>query len=135
MRHKMRGRKFGRESDHRKLMLKNLVLSLIEHGRINTTQAKAKEIRSLTERVITYGKKGTVHHRRMAFKILNNKDMVKKVFDQLAPKYSEREGGYTRVLKNGYRRGDCAPMAIIEFVENEPVEKKKKKTKTENLAK
>ncbi len=97
MRHKMRGRKFGRESDHRKLMLKNLVLSLIEHGRINTTQAKAKEIRSLTERVITYGKKGTVHHRRMAFKILNNKDMVKKVFDQLAPRYSEREGGYTRV--------------------------------------
>jgi large subunit ribosomal protein L17 len=135
MRHKMRGRKFGRESDHRKLMLKNLVLSLIEHGRINTTQAKAKEIRSLTERVITYGKKGTVHHRRMAFKILNNKDMVKKVFDQLAPRYSEREGGYTRVLKNGYRRGDCAPMAIIEFVENEPVEKKKEKTKTVNPAK
>jgi len=125
MRHKMRGRKFGRESDHRKLMLKNLVLSLIEHGRINTTQAKAKEIRSLTERVITYGKKGTVHHRRMAFKILNNKDMVKKVFDELAPKYTDRAGGYTRVLKNGFRRGDCAPMAIIEFVENEPVEKKK----------
>lgn len=135
MRHKMQGRKFGRESDHRKLMLKNLVLSLVEHGRINTTQAKAKEIRSLAERVITYGKKGTVHHRRMAFKILNNKDMVKKVFDELAPKYADREGGYTRVLKNGFRKGDCAPMAIIEFVEGKAVEEKKGKIKTEDIAK
>ena len=135
MRHKMHGRKFGRESDHRKLMLKNLVLSLVEHGRINTTQAKAKEIRSLAERVITYGKKDTVHHRRLAFKILNNKDMVKKVFDELAPKYTDREGGYTRVLKNGFRKGDCAPMAIIEFVEGEVVEKKKEKIKTEDIAK
>jgi len=135
MRHKMQGRKFGRESGHRKLMLKNLVLSLIEHGRINTTQAKAKEIRSLAERVITYGKKGTVHHRRMAFKILNNRDMVKKVFDELAPQYTDREGGYTRVLKNGYRKGDCAPMAIIEFVQGEVTDKKKDDIKTEDIAK
>jgi large subunit ribosomal protein L17 len=135
MRHKMKGRKFGLESDHRKLMLKNLVLSLVEHGRINTTQAKAKEIRGLAERVITYGKKNTVHHRRLAFKILNNKDMVKKVFDELAPKYVDREGGYTRVLKNGFRRGDCAPMAIIEFVEDEITENQKEKIKTEDIAK
>ena len=135
MRHKMQGRKFGRESDHRKLMLRNLVLSLVEHGRINTTQAKAKEIRSLAERVITYGKKGTVHHRRMAFKILNSRDMVKKVFDEIAPKYTDREGGYTRVLKNGFRKGDCAPMAIIEFVEGEAVEKKISKIKTEDITK
>lgn len=135
MRHRIQGRKFGRETDHRKLMLKNLVLSLIEHGRINTTQAKAKEIRSLAERVITYGKKGTVHHRRLAFRILNDKTMVKKVFDELAPKYAAREGGYTRVLKNGFRKGDCAPMAIIEFVEGESTEEKKKKIKTEDISK
>lgn len=135
MRHKMKGRKFGRESDHRKLMLKNLVLSLVEHGRINTTQAKAKEIRSLAERVITYGKKGSVHHRRLVFKILNNRDMVKKVFDELAPLYTNRDGGYTRVLKNGFRKGDCAPMAIIEFVEGDTSEKKKENIKSEDITK
>ena len=115
MRHRLSGRKFGRETGHRNLMLKNLVASLVKHERINTTQAKAKEIRSLAERVITYGKKGTVHHRRLAFKVLKNRDLVKKVFDEIAPRFETTEGGYTRVLKNGYRRGDCAPMAIIEF--------------------
>ncbi len=117
MRHKVSGRKFGREKGHRDLMLKNLVASLVKHERINTTQARAKEIRSLAERVITYGKKGTVHHRRLTFKVLKNRDLVKKVFDEIAPKFETTEGGYTRVLKNGYRRGDCAPMAIIEFTE------------------
>ncbi|MCD4819508.1 MAG: 50S ribosomal protein L17 [Candidatus Cloacimonetes bacterium] len=117
MRHRVKGRKFGRPKGHRDLMLKNLVVSLIDHGRISTTIAKAKEIRSLTERVITYGKRGTVHHRRLAFKILNNKDLVKKVFDEIAPKFVNINGGYTRVLKNGFRHGDCAPMSIIEIVE------------------
>ncbi len=119
MRHKVHGRKFGREKGHRDLMLKNLVVSLVDHGRINTTQARAKEIRGLAERVITYGKKGTVHHRRMAFKILQNRDLVKKLFDEIAPGFANREGGYTRIMKNGYRTGDCAPMAIIEFVEHD----------------
>ena len=117
MRHRVSGRKLGREKGHRNLMLKNLVASLVKHERINTTQAKAKEIRSLAERVITYGKKGSVHHRRLAFKVLKNRDLVKKVFDEIAPRFVTTEGGYTRVLKNGYRRGDCAPMAIIEFTE------------------
>jgi len=131
MRHRVRGRKFGREKGHRDLMLKNLVASLVKHERINTTQARAKEIRSLTERVITYGKKGTVHHRRLAFKVLKNRDLVKKVFDEIAPRFVTTEGGYTRVLKNGYRRGDCAPMAIIEFTQREEVkaEAKPKKKK------
>ena len=131
MRHKVSGRKFGREKGHRNLMLKNLVASLVKHERINTTQAKAKEIRSLAERVITYGKKGTVHHRRLAFKVLKNRDLVKKVFDEIAPRFETIEGGYTRVLKNGYRRGDCAPMAIIEFSQGseqkEEAKPKKKK--------
>jgi large subunit ribosomal protein L17 len=117
MRHRVSGRKFGREKGHRDLMLKNLVVSLFEHGRINTTVAKAKEIRGLAERVITYGKKGTLHHRRLAFKVLQNKTLVNKLFDEIAPGYGDRAGGYTRVLKNGYRRGDCAPMAIIELVQ------------------
>ena len=117
MRHKVSGRKFGREKGHRDLMLKNLVVSLLDHGRITTTVAKAKEIRGIAERVITYGKKGTLHHRRLAFRVLQNKTLVKKVFEEIAPGYGDREGGYTRVLKNGYRLGDCAPMAIIELVE------------------
>ncbi|MFO7895325.1 MAG: 50S ribosomal protein L17 [Candidatus Cloacimonadales bacterium] len=117
MRHRVSGRKFGREKGHRDLMLKNLVVSLLDHGRINTTVAKAKEIRGLAERVITYGKKGTLHHRRLAFRVLQNKTLVNKLFDEIAPGYSDRPGGYTRVLKNGYRLGDCAPMAIIELVQ------------------
>jgi len=131
MRHRVSGRKFGREKGHRDLMLKNLVASLVKHGRINTTQARAKEIRGLAERVITYGKKGTVHHRRLTFKVLKNRDLVKKVFDEIAPRFETTEGGYTRVLKNGYRRGDCAPMAIIEFTQREEkaVETKPKKKK------
>ena len=131
MRHRVSGRKFGREKGHRDLMLKNLVASLVKHGRINTTQARAKEIRGLAERVITYGKKGTVHHRRLTFKVLKNRDLVKKVFDEIAPRFETTEGGYTRVLKNGYRRGDCAPMAIIEFTQGaekkEEAKSKKKK--------
>ncbi len=136
MRHKVRGRKFGRERDHRRLLMRNLVSSLVEHGRINTTQTKAKELRGLAERLITYGKKDTVHHRRLAYKVLQNRDLVKKVFDELAPRYQSTEGGYTRVLKNGYRKGDSAPMAIIEFVQKEEIlEKKEKKIKTKDLTK
>lgn len=121
MRHKMHGRKFGREADHRKAMLKNLVISLLKHGRIETTVAKAKEMRGLTERVLTYAKKGTLHHKRLAFSILHNHQLVKTVFDEIAPKYANRPGGYTRVIKTRMRRGDCAPMAIIELVEGEEI--------------
>ena len=113
----MKGRKFGREADHRNLMMKNLVVSLLTHGRIQTTIAKAKEMRGLTERVITYGKKGDLHNRRLAFAVLKNHQLVKKLFDEIAPKYSNRPGGYTRVIKTTIRRGDAAPMAIIELVE------------------
>lgn len=134
MRHKVSGRKFGRERDHRRLLIKNLVSSLVEHGRINTTLAKAKEIRSIAERIVTCGKKGTVHHRRMAFKFLNDRTLVKKVFDDIAPMYNDRNGGYTRVLKNGYRKGDSAPMAIIEFVQGSSSDNKDN-IKAEDLAK
>ncbi len=117
MRHRVDGRKFGRETGHRKAMLRNLVKDLVKHESINTTQARAKEMRKLAERIITYGKKGSIHHRRLAFSVLQDKTLVKKVFDELAPKFQERSGGYTRIMKTGFRRGDCAPMAIIQFVE------------------
>jgi|SRR5690554_1333899 len=117
MRHRVKGRKLGLESDHRDLMLNNLVKSLIEHGRINTTLARAKEMRSIAERCITYGKKNDVHNRRLAYKVLQDRDLVKKLFEEIAPNYTDRNGGYTRVLKAGNRKGDNAPMAIIEFVD------------------
>jgi large subunit ribosomal protein L17 len=134
MRHKVRGRSFGRATGHRDAMLENLVKSLVQHERINTTLAKAKEIRSLAERVITFGKNGSVHHRRLAFKVLGDRTLVKKVFDELAPGYLNRKGGYLRVLKNGFRHGDCAPMAVIEFVEREQISASSENIKPEDLA-
>ncbi len=126
MRHKVRGRKLGRERDYRRLLMKNLVKSLIMHGRINTTLAKAKELRSIAERLVTYGKNGTVHHRRLAYRYLNDRTLVKKLFDEIAPRFKNINGGYTRVIKNGYRLGDNARMAIIEYVEGNPVESEDK---------
>lgn len=131
------GRKFGREKSSRKLMLNNLVKSLVEHETLNTTQAKAKEAKRVAERIITFGKKGTVHHRRMAYKYLRSRDLVKKVFDELAPRYKDINGGYTRVLKSGFRKGDYAPMAILQFVQVETKEpqktEKSKKIKLKDL--
>jgi len=136
MRHRVEGRKLGREKDHRIAMMRNLVISLIKHERINTTLAKAKETRRLAERVITYGKRGEIHHRRLAFKVLHDRTLVKKLFDEIAPRFTERNGGYTRIMKNGYRRGDNAQMAIIELVAKENiVAKKSDNIKSEDLAK
>jgi len=126
MRHRVQGRKFGRESAHRKAMLRNLVKSLILHQKLKTTVAKAKEVRSLAERVVTYAKANDVHNRRMAYKILQDRDLVGKLFDEIGPRFTERQGGYTRVIKCGYRRGDCAPMAIIEYVDRPEVIKEEK---------
>ena len=130
MRHKKKGRKFGIEADHRKAMMNNLVISLLTHGRIETTISKAKEMRSLAERVITYGKEGSLHHKRLAFSILHNHQLVKKLFDEIAPKYTNRQGGYTRIIKTRFRRGDCAQLAFIELVEADVVETIKK---TDNI--
>jgi large subunit ribosomal protein L17 len=129
MRHRVEGRKLGRPSDQRSAILKNLVKSLIMHERIKTTTARAKEARRLTERVITYGKRaqeetGSVHQQRMAFRILGDHDLVKKVFDELVPRYTARTGGYTRILQIGFRKGDCAPMALLELVDRKIPEKK-----------
>ena len=133
MRHRVEGRKFGRETDARRLMMRNLVKSMVEHGQINTTLAKAKEMRRFVERVVTYGKNNTVHSRRLAYSVLGDRDLVKKLFDDIAPAFANRKGGYTRVIKAGFRRGDNAPMAIIQFVEESTITAKKDAIKAEDL--
>jgi len=114
--HHVTGRKLSRYKDQRTALLRGLVTELIRHERITTTLAKAKETRVVAEKLITHGKKGTVHHRRLALAQIPDKQVVKKVFDDLAPKYEDRAGGYTRILKLGRRQGDGAAMALIELV-------------------
>jgi large subunit ribosomal protein L17 len=129
MRHRMEGRQFGRNSSHRKALFRNLVTSLLEHGRIETTEAKAKEIRGIAEKMITLGKRGDLHAKRMALAYIQSRDVVAKLFDEIGPRSAERNGGYTRVIKTRVRLGDSAPMAVIELVDREvaaaaPKEKK-----------
>ena len=114
--HRVAGRNLSRYKDQRKALLRGLTADLIKHERIKTTLAKAKETRIVAEKLITHGKKGTLHHRRLALSQLPNKQIVKKVFDELAPRYAERPGGYTRVVKLGPRQGDGASMTVIELV-------------------
>lgn len=117
MNHRKTGRKLGRSSAHRKALFRNMVTSLLEHEQIRTTDAKAKELRGVAEKMITLGKKGTLHARRNALRTIRSKDVTAKVFDELAERYRDRPGGYTRVIKLGQRPGDAAPMAIIELVD------------------
>ena len=109
-------RKLGRRSDHRNAMLRNQVQSLLEHGRIQTSVTRAKEAQRMAEKMITLGKKGDLHSRRQVLSYVYKEEVVKKLFDEIAPKYAERNGGYTRVLKLGPRRGDSTEMAILELV-------------------
>jgi large subunit ribosomal protein L17 len=124
MRHLKAGRKFGRTSAHRKALFRNLVGALIQRERISTTLAKAKELRGKVEKTITLGKRGTLHARRQAFKLVPAKDAVQKVFGPLAERYAKRPGGYTRIIRIGHRKGDDAPMAFIELVDREGDEAK-----------
>jgi len=114
--HRVSGRKLSRYKDQRKALMRGLVAALITHERITTTLAKAKETRITAEKLITHGKKGSLHHRRLALAQVPNKKVVEKVFDEVAPRYAERQGGYTRIVKLGPRQGDAAPMAVIELV-------------------
>jgi large subunit ribosomal protein L17 len=116
MRHLKSGRKLNRTSSHRKAMFKNMAASLIEHEVIRTTLQKAKELRSVAEPLITLAKKDSVANRRLAFSRLRSDAAVGKLFAELGPRYQERPGGYMRILKNGFRTGDAAPMAIVELV-------------------
>ncbi len=116
MRHRVAGRHLSRPTDQRLALYRGLVRDLLIHERIQTTEAKAKEIRGMVDRVITYGKKGTLHHRRLALAYLPDKDVVAKVFSELSQRYADRPGGYTRVLKLAPRAGDGAHMALMELV-------------------
>lgn len=109
-------RKLGRPTDHRTAMLRGLTTYLLENGKIETTVTRAKEVRAMAERMITLGKNDTLHSRRQALSYITKEDVVKKLFDEIAPKYEDRNGGYTRIIKTGPRRGDAAEMCIIELV-------------------
>ena len=119
MRHRQSGRKLNRTSSHRKSLFKNMAQALLKHEQIVTTLPKAKELKRVVEKLITLGKKGNLHSRRLAFNQIRDKDMVSKLFNSLANRYSDRKGGYTRVLKAGFRYGDSAPMAVIELVDRD----------------
>ena len=127
MRHKVHTFKIGRTGAHRKAMLANMVSSLIEHGEIKTTITKAKEARRVADKMVTLGKKGDLHRRRLAVSKLRDKTAVKKLFDEIAPQYAERNGGYTRIIKLGRRQGDAAEMCLLQFVESDEAVKKAEK--------
>ena len=121
MRHRLSGRKLNRTSAHRKAMFRNMSVALLKHEQIKTTLPKAKELRAVVDRLITLGKRGTLHTRRQALSRLNNDPIITdKLFTTLAERYADREGGYTRVLKAGFRYGDNSPMAMIELVDRDP---------------
>jgi large subunit ribosomal protein L17 len=120
MRHRTQGRKLNRTATHRSALFASLATALIKHEQIATTLPKAKDLRRVADRLITLAKKGDLHARRQAFARIRDEAMVSKLFDTLGPRYAERPGGYTRVLKAGFRYGDSAPMAIIELVDRDP---------------
>ncbi len=120
MRHRLSGRKLNRTSSHRKAMFANMAAALIKHEQIKTTLPKAKDLRGVTDRLITLGKRGDLHARRQALSVLKDRALTEKLFGTLAERYAARRGGYTRVLRAGFRYGDSAPMAVIELVDRDP---------------
>ena len=135
MRHQKTGRKLSRRKSHRTAMLANLAASLIKHGRVRTTEAKAKEIRPFVERLITFAKSGTLHDRRIVYSRIRDGEAVQRLFDVIAPTFTARQGGYTRILKLGFRQGDNSPIALIEILDEEVESKAASKKKPAKKAK
>jgi len=129
MRHRRKGRKLNRTSSHRKAMFRNMVTDFLDKERIITTVAKAKELRPFAEKMITLGKRDNLHSRRRALSIIRRKSVVHKLFDSLAPRYADRNGGFTRIIRLGFRQGDSAETAIIELVDREGEQDTPKKSK------
>jgi large subunit ribosomal protein L17 len=119
MRHLKQGRKLGRTAAHRKALLRNLATALLEHERIITTEPKAKEVRRVADKLVTLGKRGNLHARRQALQVVQSNAVVQKLFNEIAPRFAGRQGGYTRILRLGYRPGDAAAMAVIELVDTQ----------------
>ena len=115
MRHRVANRKFGLPSDQRMALLKGLIRAIFKHGAIETTEARAKDVRGMAERLITIAKKNDLHSRRMVRRVLNDEDLIKELFDNVAPKFADRPGGYLRITKLGFRRGDAAHIVKLEF--------------------
>src|SRR5688572_21532645 len=136
MRHQKSGRKLNRSSSHRWALMRNLITSLLREEKIQTTDAKAKELRRWADRVITLGKQGSLHARRQVLGIVQDKAVVRKLFDSIAPRFKDRPGGYTRIVKIGIRRGDAAPLSIIELVGGEaaPAEQKPRRRRRRQAA-
>lgn len=136
MRHQIKGRKLGRSPAHRKALFRNQLSSLVKEERIRTTLHKAKELRPLAEKVVTQGKRDTLHARRQVNRLISDRELVKKLFDEIAPRFHERPGGYTRIIRLGPRKGDGAEMAYLEFVDQGEAEtatgKKSKKAKAKS---
>ena len=130
MRHRVDGRLFGRTANQRKALLKGLVASLLEHERIETTVAKAKEIRKIAEKIITLGIKGDLHSKRLALSYLSNRTAMSKLFSEIAPRLSGRNGGYLRIVQTRNRVNDSSPMAVLEFVDYEDIRKSKEVKKS-----
>jgi large subunit ribosomal protein L17 len=126
MRHRRARYKLGMRTSHREAMLRNMVTSLLEHESITTTDARAKALRSLADKMITLGKRGDLHARRQALQVIRSKKVAQTLFDEIAPRYANREGGYVRVIKKGFRAGDCAAVSLVELVEKRPSESKAK---------
>jgi large subunit ribosomal protein L17 len=136
MRHRQKGRKLGRTKSHREMMLRNMVASLFENESIRTTEAKAKEARKLAEKLLTWGKRGDLHSRRLALRYISDAELIKKVFESIAPRFENRAGGYTRILRLDQRRGDAASMVILELTEkSKEVEEEKAARKAKKEAK
>jgi large subunit ribosomal protein L17 len=133
MRHGNTGRRLGRTTSHREAMFRNLVTSFLNHEKITTTDAKAKEIRSVAEKMITLGKRGDLHSLRQAASYIREKSVVTKLFTTIAPRYKDRSGGYTRIVKLGIRQGDAAPISIIELVEEEMKPKKARQKQVKSV--
>jgi large subunit ribosomal protein L17 len=135
MRHKVAGRHFGRTANQRKALLRGLVASLFEHQRIETTLAKAKAIKGMAERLVSYGKAGDLHSKRMVMSYVPNRAVLAKLFSEIAPRFADRNGGYLRIVQTRQRLNDRAPMAIIEFVDYEDVRTKAKEKEGKKEAK
>jgi large subunit ribosomal protein L17 len=135
MRHQRAVKKLGRTSSHRKAMLRNMVASFFQWEKIETTTIKAKVLRSLAEKLITLGKRGDLHARRLVLRLIPSKGVVHKLFTEIAPRFKERAGGYTRVVKTGFRPGDSAPMSVVEILREESAAEKKKKKKRKEAGK
>jgi len=133
MRHNKSGKRLGRNSSHRKAMMRNMVTSLLDHEKITTTDVRAKELRKIADKMITLGKRGDLHARRQALQVVRDRKVVSKLFDMLAPRYKERQGGYTRILKLGTRLGDNASLSVIQLVEEELVVKPSKSSSPANI--